>query len=65
MRRAAAVKAGLVRRGVPAEIIKVEARGEAEPLVDTRDGVPDFQNRRVAIIAGRICRPPPENVPVC
>ena len=63
--RAEAVKAGLVRRGVPARMIQVEAKGENDPLVETRDGVPDYQNRRVEIVAERMCRPPPKNVPVC
>ncbi|MFQ5348695.1 MAG: OmpA family protein, partial [Rhodothalassiaceae bacterium] len=48
-RRAAAVKAALVARGVPAERIATSGRGESEPLVPTNDGVREPQNRRVEI----------------
>jgi outer membrane protein OmpA-like peptidoglycan-associated protein len=48
-RRAEAVRAELVRNGVPAEQIVVLARGESEPLVPTADGVREPQNRRVVI----------------
>jgi outer membrane protein OmpA-like peptidoglycan-associated protein len=50
MRRADAVKAVLVREGVPANQIAVVARGEAQPLVPTADGVREPQNRRVEIV---------------
>jgi outer membrane protein OmpA-like peptidoglycan-associated protein len=49
-RRADAVKAELVRLGVPATEITTEAKGETEPLVPTADGVPEPQNRRVEIL---------------
>ena len=48
--RAESVKAELVRLGVPAREISVAARGEAEPLVQTDDGVREPQNRRVQIV---------------
>ena len=48
-RRADAVKAELVRLGVPANQITAEGRGEADPLVPTADGVREAQNRRVEI----------------
>jgi len=50
LRRANAVKAALVRAGVPESQIAVLGRGEAEPLVPTPDGVREPQNRRVEII---------------
>ncbi|HYC66275.1 MAG TPA: Lpg1974 family pore-forming outer membrane protein [Reyranellaceae bacterium] len=49
LRRANAVKAELVRNGLPAEQIAVLGRGESEPLVPTADGVREPQNRRVVI----------------
>jgi len=48
-RRAAAVKAELVRLGVPTTSIKTIGRGENDPLVPTADGVREPQNRRVEI----------------
>ena len=48
-RRAAAVKAALAARGVPAEQIVTAGHGESEPLVPTEDGVREPQNRRVEI----------------
>jgi OOP family OmpA-OmpF porin len=50
MRRADAVKAVLVREGIPANQIAVVARGESQPLVPTADGVREPQNRRVEIV---------------
>ncbi|MBM3539422.1 MAG: OmpA family protein [Alphaproteobacteria bacterium] len=50
MRRANAVKAELVRSGVPESQISVLGRGESEPLVPTPDGVREPQNRRVEIL---------------
>jgi OOP family OmpA-OmpF porin len=50
MRRADAVKAVLIREGIPANQIGVVARGEAQPLVPTADGVREPQNRRVEIV---------------
>ncbi|HYE00864.1 MAG TPA: OmpA family protein, partial [Alphaproteobacteria bacterium] len=49
-RRADAVRAELVRQGVTNDSITVAARGEAEPLVPTADGVREPQNRRVEIV---------------
>lgn len=48
--RAAMVRDELVKRGVPASAIAVEAFGEARPLVPTEDGVREVQNRRVEIL---------------
>lgn len=48
-RRAEAVRAHLIDRGVPREIMRVEAMGEAQPIVPTEDGVREAQNRRVEI----------------
>jgi outer membrane protein OmpA-like peptidoglycan-associated protein len=50
LRRANAVKAELVRSGVPAANIVVLGRGETQPLVQTADGVREPQNRRVEIV---------------
>lgn len=48
--RGNAVRAALTRLGVSAKHIAVVAKGESEPLVATRDGVREPQNRRVQII---------------
>lgn len=53
--RAESVKAELVRLGVPAGVITTIGMGEADPLVPTKDGVREPQNRRVEI---QIPRPP-------
>lgn len=50
VRRANAVAAELVRRGVPRTEIVTRGFGEANPLVPTADGVREPQNRRVEII---------------
>jgi outer membrane protein OmpA-like peptidoglycan-associated protein/outer membrane protein W len=50
MRRAQAVKAELVRLGIPEKDIALVAKGETEPLVPTPDGVREPQNRRVEIL---------------
>jgi OOP family OmpA-OmpF porin len=50
LRRADAVKAVLVREGIPANQIAVVGRGESQPLVPTADGVREPQNRRVEIV---------------
>jgi len=50
LRRANAVKDGLVRDGVPAAAISVVGKGETQPLVQTADGVREPQNRRVEIV---------------
>lgn len=49
MRRANAVREALIARGVPANIINAESRGENEPLVETPDGVREPANRRAQI----------------
>jgi len=50
VRRARAVAAELVRRGVPQAAINVQGFGDARPLVPTAAGVREPQNRRVEII---------------
>lgn len=49
VRRAESVRAEMVRLGFPAGGIKIEGRGEADPLVPTPDGVREAQNRRASI----------------
>ncbi len=49
MRRAEAVKAHLIARGVTPAAINVSAEGETEPRVPTGDGVRKAENRRVNI----------------
>jgi outer membrane protein OmpA-like peptidoglycan-associated protein len=49
-RRAQTVEAELVRNGIPADQISVQAKGKSEPLVPTGDGVREPQNRRVEIV---------------
>jgi outer membrane protein OmpA-like peptidoglycan-associated protein len=49
-RRAEAVKAELVRQGVPANEIAIFAKGKKDPLVPTGDNVREPQNRRVEIV---------------
>ncbi len=48
-RRAVAVKAALVRDGIPADGITTTGRGKSQPLVPTGDGVREPQNRRAEI----------------
>lgn len=50
LRRANAVKDGLVQQGVPTTAISVVGRGEQTPLVATGDNVREPQNRRVEIV---------------
>jgi outer membrane protein OmpA-like peptidoglycan-associated protein len=50
VRRANAVAAELLRRGVPRNEIATRGFGESNPLVPTADGVREPQNRRVEII---------------
>ena len=49
-RRAAAVKATLVREGIAEGTIQTAGRGENENLVPTADGVREPRNRRVEIV---------------
>ena len=49
-RRADAVRAELVRRGIAGGEIATVAKGETDPLVATPDGVREPQNRRVQIV---------------
>lgn len=49
-KRADAVKAHLVKSGIPADQIIVTAKGESTPMVQTPDNVKEPQNRRVEII---------------
>jgi len=49
-RRAEAVAAELVNRGIRRNEIMVQAFGESRPLVPTADGVREPQNRRVEIV---------------
>lgn len=46
-RRAEAVKAGLVKRGFPADAIEVQGTGENRLLYETPDGVAQIDNRYV------------------
>jgi|GEM_PF-4463323 len=48
-RRGLAVKAALIRWGLPREHVKVEGFGEARPLMETQDGVQERRNRYVVI----------------
>lgn len=48
-KRATSVREGLVARGVPADMIRVESRGENDLLVKTADGVREPANRRAQI----------------
>lgn len=47
--RANAVVRGLLARGIPAERTQILAKGETNPAVPARRGVPEAQNRRVEI----------------
>lgn len=49
LRRAERVRDELVRAGIAADRIRVEGRGEREPLVPTPDEVAEPRNRRVEI----------------
>jgi outer membrane protein OmpA-like peptidoglycan-associated protein len=49
-RRVDAVKAELVKDGVPADAIATTANGETQLLVNTGDDVKDQRNRRVIVI---------------
>jgi len=49
LKRANAVKKALIAAGVPADKIAAEGRGKADPLVSTKDGMREPQNRRVVV----------------
>ena len=49
IRRAEAVKAFLVKQGVPANVIKTEGFGETQPVANNATGEGRAQNRRVAV----------------
>jgi outer membrane protein OmpA-like peptidoglycan-associated protein len=48
--RAEAVRAALIRLGIPAEDIRAISRGKRQLAVQTGDGVPEPRNRRVEIV---------------
>ena len=50
VRRAEAVKAALVKLGLASSEISVMGKGKSDPLVPTKDGVRQPQNRRVEIL---------------
>jgi hypothetical protein len=54
LRRANAVKNGLVANGVPATSIAVIGKGETSLLVQTPDNVREPQNRRVEIVIDNV-----------
>jgi outer membrane protein OmpA-like peptidoglycan-associated protein len=49
-RRAATVKAALIKMGLSGDKIVTAGKGETQPLVPTKDGVREPQNRRVEIV---------------
>lgn len=51
-RMAANVRAYLAGRGIPDGVMTTEAFGETRPLIETKDGVSELQNRRVEISFG-------------
>jgi outer membrane protein OmpA-like peptidoglycan-associated protein len=48
-RRAATVKAEMVRLGIAEDVISTEGRGFSDPMVPTGAGVREPQNRRAVI----------------
>ena len=50
LRRADAVRAALIKAGVPAANIVTAGRGESDPAVPTPDGMPEAKNRRAIIM---------------
>lgn len=49
MQRARIVRSALIEKGIDANRVDAVGRGKREPLVPTRDGVAEAQNRRVEI----------------
>lgn len=49
MKRANAVREGLLARGVNANLLMIDSRGEDELMVPTSDGVREPANRRVEV----------------
>lgn len=52
-RRTEAVRAALIREGIPASKIEIRSTGETEPRVATADGVREQENRVVVIVLVR------------
>jgi outer membrane protein OmpA-like peptidoglycan-associated protein len=50
LRRAERIQDMLLVRGLKADFIRVVGRGEREPVVETRDEMPEPKNRRVEVI---------------
>jgi outer membrane protein OmpA-like peptidoglycan-associated protein len=50
LRRADAIRAALIKAGIPAANISTAGRGEGEPALPTADGVAEAKNRRVVVI---------------
>jgi len=49
LKRAEAVRKALIAAGVPADRLSAEGRGKTDPMVPTKDGTREPQNRRVAV----------------
>ncbi|HEX8392768.1 MAG TPA: OmpA family protein [Longimicrobium sp.] len=49
LRRASAARNYLVQQGIPANVIRVEGRGESEPIADNTTASGKQQNRRVEV----------------
>lgn len=49
LKRANATKTALIQHGIPVDKIRVEGRGETDPLVKTPDNIREPQNRRAQI----------------
>ena len=47
--RASVVRDAIAEQGIPADVIRTEARGETDPARPTRDGVREPLNRRTAV----------------
>jgi outer membrane protein OmpA-like peptidoglycan-associated protein len=48
--RALAIKQLLIAKGIDPRIIEVTSHGEDNPLIKTKDGVPEPRNRRVEVV---------------